>query len=332
MRVLAEAKGLVIGYRSKKDRKSLIAGLHFQIRESEFICLIGPNGVGKSTLLRTLAGVQEPLAGGIEIGGKPLHQLSANERARLISLVLTDKITAGSLTVKELVALGRYPFTNWAGYLSEEDMLVVENVMQMTGVAYLKEEPVYTLSDGQLQKAMIARALVQDGELLILDEPTAHLDIYNKVAVMQLLKKIAKETGKAIIMATHEMDLAIQMADTFWLFDCEKPFQKGSPEDLILLGALGAMFTQGGFGFDPMSGRFKFSFAATLHVQLHAPDPMRKWALHALEKAGIGHHDEAEAIVRWQDGKWDCILADQEIESFVDISSLVHHLNSKQRV
>lgn len=299
MSISMQAVDLEIGYKNGKNHKSIFSGLNFSLLPGELVCLIGPNGIGKSTLLRTLAGVQAPLSGKVLMDGQSIHQLTPIELARKISLVLTDKINVGNLRVHELVALGRYPFTNWTGHLTERDFEVVDHIIQLIGIGYLANQTVHTLSDGQLQKVMIARALVQDGDLLILDEPTAHLDIMNKVSVMKTLRKIAHETQKTILLASHEIELTLQVADKLWLLDCNRPFTQGVPEDLILKGALSAMFDKEDFSFDMNSGRFKFSQPASIPIQVQGEGLVRAWTLHALEKYGYYHSEGANVRIQY---------------------------------
>ncbi len=299
MSVSMQAVDLEIGYKNGKNKISILSGLNFSLLPGELVCLVGPNGVGKSTLLRTLAGVQSPLAGQVIMDGQSIHQLTPIQLARKISLVLTDKISVGNLQVHELVALGRYPFTNWTGHLTEQDYEMVDKIIQLIGIGYLAKQTVHTLSDGQLQKVMIARALVQDGDLLILDEPTAHLDIMNKVSVMKMLRQIAHETQKTILLASHEIELTLQVADKLWLLDCSRPFTQGVPEDLILKGALSAMFDKDDFGFDMNSGRFKFSQPAMFPIHLQGEGQVRAWTLHALEKVGFYHSEGANVRIQY---------------------------------
>ncbi len=286
--IALNAKKLTIGYQSKGRRQQVVQeNLELQLCRGELVCLMGPNGAGKSTLLRTLAGVQAPLAGEVTVGGKSIYTLSQSERAKHISLVLTETINAGNMTVQELVALGRYPHTGWGGSLSRTDEQVVEQAMEDLEVIPLANRLLFELSDGQRQKALIARALAQDGQLIILDEPTAHLDLINRLHIMRLLRQLAVLRNKAIIVATHELDLALQSADKLWLLHKEQGgFTEGTPEDLVLNGSLAAAFSRSGYHFDPYSGQFVEEQEAGVPVQLTGDGAAFLWTKKALRRKG----------------------------------------------
>jgi iron complex transport system ATP-binding protein len=218
---------------------------------------VGENGVGKSTLLRTISGVQQPLSGSVFINQQPLDEISSMDLAKTISLVLTDRIYAGNLSVKELVALGRYPYTNWLGKLRKEDQQKIGWALEITGTKYLEDQLISELSDGQFQKTLIARALAQDSDMIILDEPTAHLDIVNKITILKLLKDLASNTGKSILMATHELELSLQVADYIWMAYSNDKMISGTPEDLIINGSFNRMIDHDAIHFDDLHGRFR---------------------------------------------------------------------------
>ncbi|EDP96121.1 iron(III) ABC transporter, ATP-binding protein, putative [Kordia algicida OT-1] len=226
------------------------------ISRGKLVALVGANGIGKSTLLRTLAKIQEPLSGEILLQNKLLHSYSNAALAREISLVLTEQIPSKNLTVVELIALGRQPYTNWIGNLSKNDHAIVESALKKTNLLELKHRKCYTLSDGQLQKVMIARALAQDTSMIILDEPTTHLDMYHKAYVLNLLKKLAHDTQKTMLFSTHEIDLAIQLCDEMIVMNNGSVFS-GTPCELIEQGIFEALFPNDLITFDASSGSFK---------------------------------------------------------------------------
>lgn len=248
--------GLEIGYKKKAGVFSLIPPLHFSLPPSSLNAVVGVNGVGKSTLLRTLSGMHPPLRGTVSIEGKPLGGLAPVQRAHCLSVVLTEPIASKNLTVKELVRLGRHPYTNWMGQLSEADRTRVSNAVEKMELGSLTDRPCHTLSDGQLQRALIARALSQDTPLMLLDEPTTHLDLYHKVKILKLLKEVAHTGGKTILFSTHEIDLAIQLCDHILILSPELS-QFGSPCELIESGAFETLFPGDTIDFDPSIGRFK---------------------------------------------------------------------------
>ncbi len=229
--MLLKTNNLIIGY----GDKALATDINLQLEEEQLVGLIGQNGVGKSTLLRTLNGFQRQLAGEIEVMGIPSDLLTSHSKARKIAVVLTEKPTAQNLTVFELITIGRYPYSGWLGQLSEDDHAAIEQAIEDCQIHYLLNKRLYELSDGQLQKVMIARALAQDTNILFLDEPTSHLDLRNKSEVLELLKEITK-SGKGIIISTHEINLAAKVCDEFWGMDFNEPLLVGKPSDLIKSG------------------------------------------------------------------------------------------------
>ncbi len=298
MKAVLQAHNLSIGYRYRQD--TLVrAGIDLRLESGKLICLMGPNGAGKSTLLRTLAGVQAPLAGELLLQGKPIQQQSQQEKARHISLVLTDPVHSANLRVLEVVQLGRYPHTGWFGSLTSSDKKAVEKALVDTETLHLANKKIYTLSDGQRQKVMIARALAQGGGLLMLDEPTAHLDLVHRIQIMHLLRQVARQQHKAVVVATHELDLALQTADRLLLMpqQTELPMVEGLPEDLILNGALEQAFGRDPFLFDIHTGRFYQPLPQKAGVQLAGPEPARYWTAQVLQRNGIGISEMAEAQI-----------------------------------
>ncbi|WP_226390477.1 ABC transporter ATP-binding protein [Penaeicola halotolerans] len=297
------AENLTIGYVHKKAQKVILSNLNFSLYQGEVVGLLGANGVGKSTLLRTLSGVQPELAGTISIEGKPLSSFSKNELAQKLSLVLTDSIRQSQLTVYDLVALGRIPYTNWTGHLSPNDHQKVAEAIALTHIQYIQEANLDELSDGQLQKAMIARALAQDGEIMILDEPIAHLDIPNKLDIMKLLQNLARTTQKAIIIATHELELALQMSDKLWLLECDSQLTVGLPEELALKGEISKIYGTHAAHFDISQGVFKLHTEIKHHIHVKGNSAETYWTSRALEKLGIGLKDQAENSLSWHDDR-----------------------------
>jgi iron complex transport system ATP-binding protein len=232
-------RSLSIGYLQKNNQKVVAENITSTIRPGELTCLIGPNGVGKSTLLRTLSAFQPPLSGEIFVNDQNLATLTDRQIARLIGVVLTTKPDIQNMTVSELIALGRSPYTGFWGKLSKEDDKIVEESIRLVGIDDLRDRMVQTLSDGERQKMMIAKALAQQTPVIYLDEPTAFLDYPSKVDILNLLKKLSRDTQKTIFLSTHDLELALQIADTLWLMQPQRPIAIGSPRQLADDGSLG---------------------------------------------------------------------------------------------
>ena len=293
---LLAAQNLIIGYPAARAPKPIAGPLSFALYPGELVALLGPNGAGKSTLLRTLAGLQAPLAGQLILANKPLAALSPPERARLLSIVLTDRVEAGGLTVLELVRLGRHPHTGWLGGLSAHDEAVVQAALAATNTTVFAARRVAELSDGERQKVLLARALAQDTPIILLDEPTAHLDLPNRVALLRLLHQLARATNKAILLSTHELDLALQAADRLALLTAEGVLHLGTPEDLVLDGTFAAAFAREGLAFDAATGTFPLHASHGPAVRLVGDGPAAFWTRRALERAGYTLTTSPEAL------------------------------------
>ena len=243
---------LSIGYRSKNGTRVVAAGINAAIRSGELTCLLGANGVGKSTLLRTLSAFQPKLDGDVLIEGREITTFSDKELSRMIGVVLTEKPDIRNMSVRELVALGRSPYTGFWGTLHEDDWQVVDEAISAVRIEPLRERMIHTLSDGERQKVMIAKALAQQTPVIYLDEPTAFLDFPSKVEIMQLLRQLAQTQQKTIFLSTHDFELALQVADTLWLMESQG-LSVGTPWELANSGALARYVERPGITFDPMT-------------------------------------------------------------------------------
>jgi iron complex transport system ATP-binding protein len=252
---ILSSQNLSIGYQSKKGLNTIAENLNINLAAGQLIALVGANGVGKSTLLRTLTGIQKPLKGKVLLNEKNIREYQALELAQQLSLVLTEKLPQSNLTVFELIALGRQPYTNWLGNLSREDYEKINQAIDLTHIEHLATKKHYEISDGQLQIVLIARALAQDTPLIILDEPTTHLDLLHKVSVFKLLKKLSKETNKSILFSTHDIDLAIQLSDEMIVMT-EKNVVQDQPCNLITKGVFNTLFKDDAITFDGEKGKF----------------------------------------------------------------------------
>jgi iron complex transport system ATP-binding protein len=255
MKNILSTTDLSIGYKTKKATVTIAEKLHLNFQAGKLIALIGANGIGKSTLLRTITGIQKPLSGSVVLNGKNIMEYQALDLAQNLSVVLTEKLPPSNLTVFELVALGRQPYTNWIGTLSDTDIENVNTALSQTQISHLAAKKHYEISDGQLQKVLIARALAQDTPLIILDEPTTHLDLLHKVSLLKLLKKLTQETKKCILFSTHDIDLAIQLSDEMIIMTPETVVQD-APCNLIRKGNFDTLFKDENIVFDSEKGKF----------------------------------------------------------------------------
>lgn len=285
---LLYTSGLTIGYQAGKGKTKVIAGdLDLELHAGQLVCLLGPNGCGKSTLLRTISGLQHPLKGKITLDGASLHQLKPAQVAKKISLVLTDNVRAGNLDVYSLISLGRYPYSGWLGILTEQDKQLIGQAIKATDTGAFVGRKMDSLSDGECQKVMLARAIAQDTPLIILDEPTAHLDLPSRIQLMRLLHQLAKETNKAILLSTHELDLALQVADQIWLMSNGGQLDAGLPEELVLNGAFQHAFDKDGIAFDAASGTFNIHQAGKRYVNVKGEGVAAFWTKKALVRNGF---------------------------------------------
>ncbi len=253
---MLKCSDLEVGYKGNRDRISVARSIQFQLEPGEIAAIVGVNGIGKSTLLRTIGRVQQKLSGQITVADKDIEVFNNREWAKVLSVVLTEAPVTRNLTVKQLVSLGRHPYTNWIGTLSDADIQKILEAISLVGIEGLTNKKCYELSDGQLQKVMLARALAQDTRIILLDEPTTHLDLYHKVQILKLLQQIAHETGKMVLFTTHEIDLAIQLCDKILIME-ENGCFFGAPHQLIESRHFNNLFPADTIQFDESSGTFK---------------------------------------------------------------------------
>jgi iron complex transport system ATP-binding protein len=252
---LLSTSNLSIGYKSKTKLNVIASDINLNLESGKLISLIGENGIGKSTLLRTLSGLKKPLDGTVLLNSKDLKEYDQIDLAQNLSLVLTEKLPPSNLTVFELIALGRQPYTNWIGKLTNTDLEQINQAIALSQIAHLAQKKYYEISDGQFQNVLVARALAQDTSIIILDEPSTHLDLFHKVALFKLLKKLASESNKCILFSTHDIDLAIQLSDEMIVMTAEKVVQN-QPCNLISEGIFDTLFIDENIKFDSEKGRF----------------------------------------------------------------------------
>lgn len=295
--IAVEAIGLAIGYNDTKRRKVVQSNVNLSLMGGEVTCLLGLNGAGKSTLIRTLCGFQPPLEGKVLLRGKPLSSYSQSAFAREVGVVLTEKTNAGGITVYDLVSLGRHPYTGFFGSLKEDDHRIIEEALDAAGIWHKKENYVSELSDGERQKVMIAKVLAQQCPIIVLDEPTAFLDVTARIETMVLLRKLAKEQGKAIVLSTHDIDSAIQMADNLWLLSKGKAVRCGAPEDLIMDGTIGEFFSKENVVFDNATGKLSAAVSQIRPVGVSGDFNTAYWVGNALVRNGYTPSQPREGIM-----------------------------------
>lgn len=319
---------LAIGYSYKKSIRVVAEHISSTIYSGELTCLLGANGIGKSTLLRTLIAFQPKLSGKIFIYDKEIEKYTEKELANLISVVLTEKFDIKNMTSYELISLGRSPYTGFWGKLSYEDKKRIDEAISLVKIQKLSSRMIDTLSDGERQKVMIAKALAQDTPIILLDEPTAFLDFPSKVEIMQLLHRLSRKTNKTIFLSTHDLELALQIADKIWLMDAEHGIQTGVPEDLSLNGSLSSFFSRKGIIFDQNSGLFRMenNFYRKIKVVGHGV----KYAMirKAFSRNGIlvSRDVETDMFVEVRDNQIILYKQDQSSVNITSIEELLNHI------
>lgn len=333
-----QAESLRVGYTSKKSgEKAVSQELDLELKPREFVCLLGPNGVGKSTLIRTLAGMQAPLGGRIQLQGTNIAAMTPKERARAISVVLTDGLPMGMFTAYSVAALGRHPHTSWTGGLTRHDRERVEWALSAVGAEALADRQVSELSDGERQKVMIARALAQEASTLLLDEPTAFLDLPRRVDLMRMLRDLARRESLSILLSTHDLDLAMRSADRLWLMNREGTIEAGMPEELALDGRIAAVFASHELDWDAELGSFRMHREPCAEIGLSGEGPAEVWTRRALTRmgygvVGMGQGAALSVVVEGEEGerRWR-VAANSETFSCASLGELIRRLGAAER-
>lgn len=298
-----ELRDLAIGYPARRLRRgptvTVATGLNAVARRGELTVLLGPNGAGKSTLIRTLCGLQPALGGRVLVDGGDLTELSPDDRARRVAVVLTDRVDAGLLSGRELVGLGRIPHLGWDARLRESDVTVVDWALAAVNADHLASRPVAQMSDGERQRVLTARALAQQPGLLVLDEPTAFLDVSARAGLIGLLRRLARDQQLAIVVSTHDLELALRMADRSWLLGPDGVLTDAVGERLMLSGKIDALFNCPAIDFDPAAGAFTFSVDPDDcgAARVRAPEPLRGALIRILSREGLAIREPAEIVV-----------------------------------
>lgn len=327
------ASELTVGYKErKKSVNILFERVKFSIYPGDFVCLLGPNGSGKSTLLRIISGIQKPIDGEILIDGRNIAAYDSRELAKKISIVLTEIFDINNASVYSIVSMGRYPHNNWLGILRREDFEIVDNMLKVTDLLQYKDKNFFELSDGIRQKVMIARALAQDTPLILLDEPTAYLDAPSRIEIMHMLRHLAKQFRKSIIVSSHDLDLALQAADKIMLITKEKNIEIDTPEDLVLNGHFETVFNTKEVKFHPQKGIFKKKAEKKITLKIVGSKTEIFWTERALERIGISIRPDKDAFGLLQIAKqnneilWQLNIG-TETFTFYSISELLDYLS-----
>lgn len=283
---LVTIKNVSVGY---DQSNPILYHLNLALYSGELVCFMGPNGIGKSSLIKTLLGLLPVLQGSLEFS-------ETQPMERLMSAVLTDRVQHPQLIAEDLITMGRYPYLDWRLKLQESDLSKIEFAIHETNIQHLRHRKISELSDGQMQMVMIARALAQDTPILLLDEPTAHLDLNNRVEIMNLLKRLSRETNRAILIATHELDLALQTADKVWIAGQDKTIRAGIPEDLVLNGSFDQVFKFK--GYDLKTGKILHEDFRNKSVAAKGNGYALLWTRNALERNGYSVREDAPIIVK----------------------------------
>lgn len=298
--VILKTKGLSIGYKASALERTVAKDLNLELKPGRFVCLLGPNGTGKSTLIRTLGGLQPSLVGKVLLKNRSIQEVEPRERAKLVSLVLTDMLPIGIFSVYSLVALGRHPHTRWNGSLSSTDHEKIDWAIKAANAESLRDRQVGELSDGERQKVLIARALAQESPIMLLDEPTAFLDIGRRIELMHTLRKLTHQHGMSILLSSHDLELALQSADELWLLSADGKVTTDSPENLALSGKLNEHFGSEELAWDSAKGSFRVQQEPCLYARLSGEGPEYLWTQRMLNRLGYGLNEAEPANLKVQ--------------------------------
>jgi iron complex transport system ATP-binding protein len=322
---------LEIGYNAGKRKKVLLPPLKASARKGELIAIIGRNGIGKSTLLRTLAGLQQNLGGDIFYFGKNIKDYSRNDLALKVGFISTEPVRVANMSVYDLVSIGRFPYTNWIGKIDTADHRIIMNSLEMTSMSSFRNKYISELSDGERQKVMIARILAQDTGLMIMDEPTAFLDIGSKYEILHLMHQLTRKSGKTIIFSTHDLQSAVSQSDKIWLI-LDDQLKEGAPEDLMIEGAFDHLFESSHLRFNSADGSFSFKGAERVDFFVEGKGHVKHWTEEALKREGFKVVKEmTKPYIRLSSaGKktWTLESGDSSIE-FFSVYDLIRYLSRK---
>jgi iron complex transport system ATP-binding protein len=331
-----ETKNLSIGYSRGNWKNILHSNINISLEEGEFASILGPNGSGKSSLLKTFAGFIPKISGKILIQNEEIDRMSEHEKSKKVSIVLTERPIVADMTVFELIALGRTPFTGFFGKINKNDKIIIEKALTDVGLEGYNNRFVSQLSDGECQKAFIAKALVQQTPVLLLDEPTAFLDLPSRVEIMHLLRDLAHTQGKTILLSTHDLELALQTADKILLMNKKFNLRTGFPEELALAGDLKTFFEKDGIIFDYLTGQFIINKEDVQKVRLIGTGVEYKWIKNAILRNGFAITDSQSysfkiEINNENINKYFVTIADETVYKLSNIKELLELLKNMKK-
>ena len=325
---------LEIGFISGRYRHILLPPVKGSAKQGELIAVIGKNGIGKSTFLRTITGLQPLIAGDLKLEGKSISEYPRIKLAEKVGYISTEIVRVSNMRVYDLVSLGRYPYTNWFGRISEEDDNIITDAIEKTGMAGFRDRPVTQLSDGERQRAMISMILAQDTNLMVMDEPTAFLDISSRFEIIHLMHELTRNRDKTIVFSTHDLSVAVSQADKIWLLK-EEGILEGAPEDLMLEGSFKTLFDESKVRFNASDGTFTLRNEEKGIVLVRGEKEKKYWTERALMRAGYAVSDrepviEVEAPSE-KNGGWKC-LAHGNVTEFNNLYELVAWIRDGQLI
>lgn len=327
---MIQLKLLEIGYKQYASKTvSLLDPMQAVLGRGRFTALAGPNGAGKTTLIKTIAGLLPPLAGDVIINNQSISSYSKAELALQVSLVLTEQPEDYFLKAEDVVAGGRYPYTGFWARLSKHDHAVVAESMQLAGIEHLASRRINSLSDGERQKVMIAKALAQDTPIIILDEPSAFLDYPSKIELMQLLRSLTRLKGKTVLFSSHDLELVLRTADSIWLMAPSMPVVSGIPEQLVVDGLIQKYFEKKGLDFDPFQAHFKIHQLKGKSFLAEGDSLQLQWAANALLRLGFERSDKktGEILLRFENQQYYLTVKDK-MHIFDTIEKMVYELEN----
>lgn len=312
---------MAVGFGQGSKRTTLLKGLNLRLEQGSLVALLGRNGAGKSTLIRAITCDSAPIEGGVEINGMPASAITKHQLSRLVALVATERIMGGAFTISELVALGRQPHTGFLGRLSHHDKEVVKECLEAVGISHKAQQHVASLSDGERQKAMIAKALAQETPIIVLDEPTAFLDVASRIETMQLLHRLAHEQNKAVLLSSHDISQSLLLADELWVIISDREVITGTTEQVVMSGAMDRVFGDSSIVFNGDLCDYEALLPAIARVRLNCADPnLARCMTNAMLRNGIAVDGLSDVEINIEDVNHIALPDGKIVDSVKDVA------------